>query len=160
MTGPAIRQLAFTDPDFAACFAIRLTVFVDEQKVPLEEERDEHDPTALHFLALLEGEPAGTARVLIKDAGRLAKITRVAVLASARGTGVGAALMRHIHAAVPAASFTLDAQLRALPFYERLGYRAEGPEFMEAGIPHRRMVKPGLPLGERQCFDNRPVPRK
>jgi predicted GNAT family N-acyltransferase len=141
MTDLIIRQLAFTDPDFAACFALRLAVFVEEQKVPLEEERDEHDPTALHFLALAAGQPAGTARVLLKEEGRLAKVTRVAVLPGARGAGLGVALMRHIEAAVPAASFTLDAQLHALPFYERLGYKAEGPVFMEAGIPHRRMGK-------------------
>src|SRR5204862_77624 len=36
----------------------------------------------------------------------------------------------------------LNAQLPVLAFYERLGYRAEGPEFLEAGIPHRAMRKP------------------
>ena len=33
----------------------------------------------------------------------------------------------------------LIAQTSALRFYERLGFRAEGPEFDEVGIPHRRM---------------------
>ena len=32
-----------------------------------------------------------------------------------------------------------DAQVRAIGFYERLGFRAEGGEFLDAGIPHRRM---------------------
>jgi predicted GNAT family N-acyltransferase len=33
----------------------------------------------------------------------------------------------------------LHAQAAAVDFYERLGFRAEGPEFDEVGIPHRRM---------------------
>jgi predicted GNAT family N-acyltransferase len=134
-----IRQVAFTSPDFARCFEIRLAVFVEEQNVPIEEEHDEHDETALHFLATLDDKPAGTARVLLKHS--TAKITRVAVLRAARGHGIGAALMRHIESTVPARRFTLDAQLHALPFYEHLGYVAESEVFMEAGIPHRHMAK-------------------
>jgi predicted GNAT family N-acyltransferase len=33
----------------------------------------------------------------------------------------------------------LHAQTHALGFYERLGYQAYGPEFPDAGIPHRAM---------------------
>lgn len=134
-----ITQLAFTDPDFEACFRLRLEVFVQEQNVPPEEERDEHEETALHFLARQEQKPAGTARVLLKPDG--AKITRVAVKKSARGRGIGAALMRHIEANVTAKKFMLDAQTQALAFYQSLGYHEIGEEFLEAGIPHFRMIK-------------------
>jgi predicted GNAT family N-acyltransferase len=131
-------------PDFSACFAIRLAVFVEEQGVSLAEEQDGQDDTALHFLAFLKDMPAGTARVILKDSGAAAKITRVAVLHTARGNGIGAALIRHIEAE-PALSgigrFMLDAQTHALAFYERLGYAALGAEFMEAGIPHQHMQK-------------------
>ncbi len=136
-----IKQIAFTDPEFAQCFQIRLEVFVNEQNVPPEEERDAYDATALHFLALRDGAGIGTARVVFQNEGATAKITRVAVLKSARGLGIGAALIRHIERIVGAATFALDAQTHALAFYERLGYATEGEEFMEAGIPHRRMRK-------------------
>jgi predicted GNAT family N-acyltransferase len=135
-----IQQVAFTDPEFEACFALRLEVFVHEQNVPPEDERDEHEETALHFLARHEQKPVGTARVLLKPDG--VKITRVAVKKSARGLGIGAALMRHIEANVAAEKkYVLDAQTQALPFYQALGYQAVGDEFMECGIPHFRMVK-------------------
>jgi predicted GNAT family N-acyltransferase len=134
-----IRQIDFNSPDFAKCFDIRLAVFVEEQHVPIDEERDEYDETALHYLATLDGKPVGTARVLLKDS--TAKITRVAVLRKARGQGIGEALMRHIESALAVRRFALGAQLHALPFYERLGYVAEGEVFMEAGIPHRHMAK-------------------
>ena len=79
--------------DFDACMAIRQRVFVEEQNVPPELEHDEYDATAVHLLARdAEGRAVGTARLLID--GPAAKIGRVAVLAEARGTGAGLALMR------------------------------------------------------------------
>jgi predicted GNAT family N-acyltransferase len=80
-----ILSVRFGTPDFEACFAIRWQVFVREQNVPADEERDEHDSTARHFLARVDGVPLGTARLILKDGGTTAKIGRVAVLAAARG---------------------------------------------------------------------------
>lgn len=116
---------------------IRRVVFLEEQRVPLEEEWDGRDPECRHFLALLDGRAVGTAR-LLPDA----HIGRVAVLAEARGTGVGAALMR---ASIETArrlghpAVELAAQTHALDFYARLGFEAYGPEFLDAGILHRNM---------------------
>jgi predicted GNAT family N-acyltransferase len=135
-----IRQAGYGGEDCAACLAIRMAVFVDEQNVPPEEERDSFEASATHFLALWEDAPAGTARALAKGRA-LVKITRVAVLAPYRKLGLGAALMQAVEAAFPGADFILDAQLQAMPFYERLGYAAEGAVFADAGIPHRRMLK-------------------
>jgi len=139
--GLKIQQVQFTDPEFEHCFQIRLEVFVYEQNVPLEEERDEYDATAFHFLASDNGVALGTARVILKDVGTTGKIGRVAVARVARGRGIGAALIHHIENAVSASQYLLDAQTHALAFYERLGYTAYGDEFMEAGIPHRHMRK-------------------
>jgi predicted GNAT family N-acyltransferase len=119
---------------------IRRMVFIEEQRVPLEEEWDGRDPECRHFLALLEGLPVGTAR-LLPDA----HIGRVAVLARARGSGIGAALMA---AAIEAArrdghpAVELAAQTHALPFYARLGFTPFGDEFIDAGILHRNMRLP------------------
>jgi len=35
----------------------------------------------------------------------------------------------------------LSAQTQALGFYQRLGYTAYGPEFDDAGLPHRWMTR-------------------
>ena len=132
----------FGGDGFATCLDIRMRVFVAEQNVPAAEERDSFEETARHFLALWKCEAAGTARTIIKEPG-FVRIGRVAVLAPYRKFGIGAALMRAAEAHHPGAGFVLDAQVQALPFYERLGYVAEGPVFDDAGIPHRRMVKAG-----------------
>ncbi len=136
-----IREAPFGTADFEACFQIRVTVFVAEQGIPLSDEQDEHDPSALHLLGTWDGQPAGTIRVLMNDGGAAARITRVAVLAPLRKRGIAAALIRQAEAMVPARRFTLNAQVQAIPFYALLGYVPEGEVFYEAGIPHRQMVK-------------------
>jgi predicted GNAT family N-acyltransferase len=137
-------RAANTIQDIEDCFRIRDHVFVVEQNVPADLERDEHDSKALHFIALADGQSVGTARVVLRDNGTSAKIGRVAVCRSNRGFGIGKLLiaaiegdpdLRHVH------RFLLDAQTHALQFYARLGYEAYGEEFMDAGIPHRHMKK-------------------
>jgi predicted GNAT family N-acyltransferase len=124
---------------------IRRRVFVEEQRVDPHEEWDAHDEAGtktLHFVAH-EGERAlGCARLRWLDDA--AKIERVAVLPEARERGLGSALMEAADAAAwrrGAARLRIHAQTAVIPFYERIGWRALGPEFVEAGIPHRRMEK-------------------
>ncbi|KAA0011256.1 GNAT family N-acetyltransferase [Billgrantia pellis] len=117
---------------------IRRVVFIEEQQVPLEEEWDGRDEASRHFLALRNGIPLGTARLLPDG-----HIGRVAVLDKARRLGIGAALMR---AAIESAcrlghaQVELAAQTHAIAFYENLGFSAYGDTFMDAGIPHRNML--------------------
>ncbi len=123
-----------------AAFALRREVFVIEQKVPAEEENDADDLTATHLVALLDGEVVGTLRLI--DKPEHVKIGRVAVRQAYRGRGVAKEL---IAAAMEQARargrdrFYLTAQSDKLGFYERLGFVAFGPEFMDGGMPHRAM---------------------
>jgi len=120
------------------CYDIRKVVFVEEQAVPLELEMDEYDDIAIHFLMRdADGVPLATARLLNKHG--LAKIGRVAVLKQHRGLGLGLTLMQFVLDEAKRRGFTeavLDSQSYAIPFYERLGFTAEGEEFDDAGIPH------------------------
>jgi predicted GNAT family N-acyltransferase len=153
MSGPrAYAVRVAEDPaDLEACFAVRKEVFVGEQGVPEDLEYDAHDAGALHVLAVAEdGTPLGTGRLLYGEAAAahnggetsVGSLGRLAVAKEARGLGVGAALVRAVEEAAHARGLTavdLHAQTHALGFYERLGYRAYGPEYLEAGIPHRAM---------------------
>ncbi len=130
--------------DIATCRALRRTVFIEEQGVSEADEVDDKDDEAIHLLAWLNGRPVGSARLLVL--GDTGKIGRVCVLADQRGTGLGAALMRAAverFRQVPGVkTVKRGAQTHALGFYERLGFTAHGPEFDDAGIPHREMVLP------------------
>lgn len=114
---------------------IRTTVFVDEQKVPEEMEIDDWDPQCLHAVAFDgEGNAQGTGRLLPDG-----HIGRMAVLKSARGAGVGSALLTALMDAARSRGqreAVLSAQTHAVPFYERHGYVVCGAEYLDAGIPH------------------------
>lgn len=135
---PSIRIADF-DADNAAIRRVRFAVFVDEQRVPPDIEIDERDESCVHVLAFVDEVPVGTGRL---DLAQNGKVGRVAVLAASRRRGVGTALMQKLHVVArdhALASVWCHAQLAAVPFYERLGYRASGDVFEEAGILHRRM---------------------
>lgn len=146
-------RVAEGEADLELVRAVRREVFVVEQNVPEELEYDEYDATSVHVLAVdADGAGLGTGRLIFGDQAR--KLTggvdgrvllgRLAVVAAARGTGLGADLVRAIEAAGRergAVEVELHAQVQALGFYERLGYVAEGPVYDDAGIPHRTMTK-------------------
>ena len=122
---------------------VRDTVFVSEQKVPPAIERDEHDASSRHVVARdSDGGPIGTGRLLAH--GKPGHLGRMAVLADWRGKGVGRALLERLleeAARLGREQLALHAQTQASGFYRRFGFVEEGPEFMEAGIPHRTMVR-------------------
>ncbi len=120
--------------------AIRETVFVYEQRVPVDLEWDGLDASCAHVLAWNEsGEAIGTARMQPNGT-----IGRMAVLKAWRGRGVGRALLQTlldlaVSHGLP--QVTLSAQTHAIGFYERAGFHTVGEPFMDAGIPHRKMVR-------------------
>ncbi|NHF73901.1 GNAT family N-acetyltransferase [Paracoccus xiamenensis] len=133
-------KVELTD-DLDTCLTLRRTVFIEEQGVPEAEEIDDLDDQAQHLLGWQDGVAVATARIFLNDG--VGKVGRVCVLAQARGTGAGAAIMRGAIDALRAqgaAKVKLSSQCYAIPFYEKLGFLAYGPEYPDAGIPHRDMV--------------------
>jgi predicted GNAT family N-acyltransferase len=124
----------------AAGFALRHAVFVLEQNVPEEIERDQYDAGAIHVVAIAEGDVVGVLRIV--DMGEHAKIGRVAVRKDWRGKGVARTMMQYamdLSRRNGQPRFYLSAQLDALGLYEKLGFSAFGEPFVEAGIDHVAM---------------------
>ena len=136
-----LEQTCWQDNE-TALRLIRETVFIQEQNVPEDLEWDGEDEGAMHLLASdTDGSPIGCARILHDG-----HIGRMAVLKRWRGQGVGYSLLQRAVAMVKEIGCNeeafLDAQTYAIPFYQRLGFIAEGDEFLDAGIPHRHMRLP------------------
>ena len=142
MSATAYRVTDLRDLD--AAFTIREKVFQEEQGVSATLENDEHDRhDARHYLArAADGTRAGAARWRETEHG--VKLERFAVLLDFRNQEIGAALLHAVLADVeaerPDAQVYLNAQLRAIPFYERHGFRKVGELFEEANIQHYKMV--------------------
>jgi predicted GNAT family N-acyltransferase len=139
MTDIRIRKTDWAQ-DSAKLSALRRSVFIEEQHVPEDMEWDEHDATCTHFLACdSAGDCLGCVRLLATG-----QISRLCVREDRRSEGVG---RRLLEAAVTEAracglrEIFLHAQTHATSFYESAGFLVDGGIFVEAGIPHRLMVK-------------------
>jgi predicted GNAT family N-acyltransferase len=128
--------------DLDAAFTIREEVFVHEQNVPKDDEYDRYDKTAHHYLATVNGVPAGAARWRPTENG--VKLERFAVLPDYRNQQVGAAVLQAVLKDVqelePGKTIYLHAQLKAVPFYTRHGFSKVGDIFSECDIEHYKMI--------------------
>lgn len=116
---------------------IRMTVFVEEQRVPPEIEMDDKDAACVHALAYLDGRAVGTGRLLPDG-----HIGRMAVLREWRAAGVGSAILERLVDEARRRGMrevVLSAQTHALGFYARHGFAPMGAVFEEAGIAHQAM---------------------
>ena len=137
MTDIKIAKIT-TKKELKICFNIRTVVFVQEQNVPIDEEIDGLDSEADHYILSMNDNDIATARVRYPDG--IAKIERVAVLKSCRGLNIGRQLMEFIIADIQknpvVKTMKLGAQIQAIDFYEKLGFKSYGTEYLDANIRH------------------------
>lgn len=124
--------------------AVRLEVFVQEQKIPLALEQDAADAGAIHVLIRnLLGLPVATGR-LLQAAPGIGQIGRLAVNRVLRGGGLGQVALKALMAAAAERGdreVMLHAQASAQSFYTAQGFVPRGEPFLEAGIGHIEMVR-------------------
>ena len=135
-------RAAASEAEVEEALALRLRVFSAEQGVAREADDDGLDPEATHLVALRRGKVVATCR-LRYPRGR-GKIERMAVDPALRRTGIGTRLVSAAEAEAGrrgATEIVLHAQLAVEPFYASCGYRPDGEQFLEQGIPHLLMRK-------------------
>ncbi|MBU1244132.1 GNAT family N-acetyltransferase [Myxococcota bacterium] len=121
-----------------ALLRVRHTVFTLEQNVDALEDEDGRDPESLHAVVLCGGEAVATGRVLPEG-----KIGRLCVLAAHRNRGVGTRLFSFLFERAKSLGtprITLGAQLHAVRIYEKFGFHVTGEPFLDANIPHLKMI--------------------
>ncbi len=136
-----LHRARFDELDGAAVYALlrlRSDVFVVEQQCPYPElDGRDVEPGARHlWLAPPEDrlDPLAYLRILDEAGGEL-RIGRVCTAQQARGAGLSGRLMAGVVEG-ETRPCVLDAQSYLTGFYERYGFVATGPEFVEDGIPH------------------------
>jgi putative N-acetyltransferase (TIGR04045 family) len=140
-------RLAVEAGELAAHFDVRRRVFVEQQGlfgISDRDERDEHEDT-LHAVGLVEGSVVGAVRLYPLDAHGLWKGDRLAVLPEARVRHVGALLVRFAVATageLGGHEMIARVQLPNVRFFERLGWRADGPPATYVGVMHQAMAIP------------------
>ncbi len=134
---------SFTTADqlsFTAVRKVREIVFVEEQKVDQRDEFDEFENDCLHYQLSLGNKVIGTARW--REVGNEIKLERFAVLKEYRGQKIGDELLKRVieDAAKKNKPMYLHAQLKAVSFYARRGFKKAGDLFVECDIEHYKMV--------------------
>ena len=125
--------------------AIREQVFVVEQGIPRELERDGLDAASIHVLARHDGAPAATGRLTIAS-DREGVLARIAVLPDYRGKGLGQRVVQHLEALARReglATVSLKPHHYLEDFYQKMGYATVPGSFSTVG-PHPllTMTKP------------------
>ncbi len=122
---------------------IRRRVFQDEQKVQPELDIDGKDRNCPQLIAYLDNAVVGTARIRYLD-NKTAKIERLAVLSYARGNGIAKRIMQKALEVIVSEHISevrIHAQEYIKGLHQQLGFEQVGEVFLEAGIPHVKMVK-------------------
>lgn len=140
-----MRVAAFEELDARTAYllwALRESVFVVEQTCAYQElDGRDLEPGTRHVWVEVDGVPVGYLRVL--DDGEHARIGRVLVQPSRRGAGLSAVLMHAALDVIGARASVLDAQTPLADWYAEFGYAQDGEPFVEDGIPHTPMRRPG-----------------
>ncbi len=114
--------------------AIRTPVFIEEQAVAPDFEWDELDASAIHILTQFDNQPIACLRIIDYH-----KIGRMAVLKEWRGLGLGAALLLEAVAVCKnygSKSIHISAQMHAIEFYRKAGFKVTSDEYCDVHIPH------------------------
>lgn len=123
-------------------FEIRREVFVEEQKIFSDSDRDENDLKSIHLVAELGRRVIGTVRLFPVDQNGHWVGGRLAVKKEFRNTGAGELLVREAINCVKrkgCKKFTAHIQVENVPFFSRLGWKAIEPVKEYFGKPHQLM---------------------
>ncbi|MHC5226878.1 GNAT family N-acetyltransferase [Enterococcus sp. LJL99] len=133
-----------TNKTYLDAVSIRKTVFINEQGVPKELELDDYENKCIYLVLYSDkDEPIATCRLLPLNNDTV-KLQRMAVKKEFRGQAYGRLLIEEAEKIAKEKGYqiiTLGAQITALGFYERLGYKKYGELFLDAGIEHYQMDK-------------------
>jgi ElaA protein len=145
VAGLRLEVVGFDDLDPRTAYAawsLRQAVFVVEQACPYPDlDGRDTEPGTRHVLQRDGDRLIGYARVL-DDPGAW-RIGRVVLAPVARGRGLSEPLMRAALSACAGRDVVLDAQAPLRGWYESLGFGVDGAEFLEDGIAHVPMRRPG-----------------
>ncbi len=138
-----IQHISINDPAYPGVWNLREEVLRRPLGLSLRDE-DLSGEAGEQIIAALSGDTVVGCVMLRPSDGETLKLRQMAVAESQQGRGTGAALVRAAESYALRNGYraiTLHARITAMPFYERLGYEAEGEVFSEMGIPHLLMKK-------------------
>lgn len=139
----ALKQIDFGTPEYRQMLALRYEILrkpLGLEFTPEELEQEENDI----LIAAFEEEKMLGCCFLTAIDSQAVKLRQLAVQNNLQGKGIGASLMNFAENIARDRGFRtiqLNARKVALEFFEKQGYKVEGDEFIQLGIPHYLMKK-------------------
>lgn len=138
-----IRQIQFGSKEYGEAVELRIKILRDPLGLTLTEEQLKAEIDEYHIAAFSDRKIVGCLLLKPMSAHEI-QMRQVAVDANMQKTGIGRQMVVFAEKFIADKGFArimLHAREVVVPFYEKLGYTAEGDVFIEVTIPHRTMVK-------------------
>lgn len=143
-----LREIEYGSDLYDCACRLREAVLRRPLGLPLSDDDLRGEERQLHFGLFLEDRLVACVTAVPLSTSE-ARIRQTAVAPSFQRQGLASEMMRQVEAQLAARGFTsltMHARSSAVGFYQKLGFRVIGDEFIEVTIPHRVMVK-ALPGG-------------
>lgn len=121
---------------------LRYNTFVVEEGLPYDDEFEGDEDKFIHCCLYRGKELIATARIGVE--GECVRISRIAVKNGQRNKKKGTTIVKYAEERAKQfnkQSLLVIAQVQAKEFYEKLGYKTVGEPFIDAGLPHIKMIK-------------------
>ena len=133
-------RLVKTKNEIKQILKVREIVFIEEQKIPKQIERDGFDISAEHFIVFYKRKPIGCARIRFIE--KNAKLERIALLKKYRGKGFGKEIVDCLIRYCKITSVdkvVMNSQYYLKDFYKKFGFKTADKPFTEADMKHIKM---------------------
>ncbi|MEY2647540.1 MAG: hypothetical protein RLZZ45_229 [Bacteroidota bacterium] len=139
----ALRFIDYGSPEYKEMIALRMEILRKPLGLSFNEEDLAKEKDDI-LLGAFEDDQLVACCILTRVSEETCKLRQMAVHEKMQRNGIGAALMHFAENVARDAGFKsmiMNARKTAQGFYEKLGYKADGNEFIEVTIPHYEMRK-------------------
>ena len=142
------QEIVFGTEDYQKAVSVRDSVLRKPLGLQYTAEQLQTEGDSRHLVCRLGSEIVGTV-ILKPESPKVVRMRQFAVKEEHQRKGVGRFLAIKSEDLAKQEGFEeilLHARESVLPFYEKLGYQAEGERFTEVTLPHLKMRKKEMPL--------------
>jgi len=138
------REIAFGSDEYRLELSLRDAVLRRPLGLSLDAEDLGGEESQTHFGLFDEETGLAACAIAVRLSASEARIRQMAVLPAHQGRGMGRRLLSEVERRLRRSGFArlvLNARASAVGFYEKLGYRVAGDEFVSHTLAHFEMVK-------------------
>lgn len=139
----ALKQIDFGTAEYRQMLTLRYEILRKPLGLQFTPEELEQEKNDILIAAFEEEKMLGCCFLTAMD-NQHVKLRQLAVQNNLQGKGIGASLMNFAENIARDRGFRtiqLNARKVALEFFEKQGYKVDGEEFIQLGIPHYLMKK-------------------